>query len=98
MLAKTLLGSVVMVAAMAQPVAAFAAGPDFCRDYAEAAVRQAHEVREIPFCARVVRFDPARWSEDRRGHFEWCRAVPPDVAIAERDARTHHLHECRRHE
>jgi hypothetical protein len=78
-------------------MSAYAGDGDFCRDYTEAAVRQAHEVRETGFCARGITSNPTRWSEDRRVHFEWCRATPRRDAEAERDFRTHYLRECRRH-
>jgi len=65
----------------------------FCRDYATAAVRQAHEAHERFACERGID-NPARWSEDFRVHYNWCRGVAPQLAQSERDIRTHYLNEC----
>jgi hypothetical protein len=77
------------------PMPASAAGPGFCRDYARAAVRQAHVARDFRRCERAVIVNPARWTERWQTHFDWCLGVPPNVANAERAARRIHLEECR---
>jgi len=92
-LAITILGIVLALPMI--PVAARAADEDFCHDYAEAALRQVHELHEIPYCDRDVR-DWARWSDDFHRHFDWCRGVSREEADRERDIRSHHIEECRR--
>lgn len=88
-------GAVLAVAVML-PLSALAAGPNFCRDYARAAIRQSEVARQTPFCARATFRNPARWSLIWRNHFDWCLTVPPGVANGEREARRIHLLECRR--
>ncbi|MGH6980811.1 MAG: hypothetical protein ACREFC_06355 [Stellaceae bacterium] len=85
-------------ATLAPPVGggkALAAGPEFCREYANAAVRQAHRVRESGRCIRAAEINPARWSERFAVHYDWCRGVPAPEANAERAARRIHLERCR---
>jgi hypothetical protein len=74
------------------PLAAQAAPPGFCRDYAAAAVRQVELARAIPACNRGA---GPRWTTDFRVHFQWCLGAGPDVVEAERAARTNWLRHCR---
>jgi hypothetical protein len=74
------------------PLAAQAAGPGFCRDYATAAVRQVELARAIPACNRGA---GPRWTTDFRVHFQWCLGAAPGVVEAERAARTNWLRHCR---
>lgn len=74
------------------PLAARAAPPPFCRDYAAAAVRQVELARAIPACNRGA---GPRWTTDYRVHFDWCLGVGPGVVAAERAARTNWLRACR---
>jgi hypothetical protein len=90
------LSMVAAAAILMIPAAAHAADRGFCRAYTDDALRQAREVRESPFCARAVDYDPARWSFDGRGHYEWCLTMPPQAAEAERYGRSRYLHECHR--
>ena len=71
-----------------------AAGEDFCRDYARAAVRQVRGADMHRRCDWRVDNNPARWSTDWRAHFDWCRGVTREQADAERDARTRTLERC----
>ena len=93
-LVSAMLGAGVFGAAMTSAVGAYAADREFCQAYTQTAVRQAHEAREFR-CLRDVEYNPARWSEDGRGHFDWCRSVPREAAQEERDIRTDHIRECR---
>lgn len=79
--------SLTLVTANAQ-----AAGREFCRDYAVAALRQVHVVMETG-CR--VDADSPRWSTEWNVHFNWCRNVSRDQADDQRDARTHRIRECR---
>ena len=72
--------------------AANAAGPDFCRDYATAAVRQVEVARSVPACNRG---QGARWTAEYRVHFDWCLQTPPPAVEAERAARTNWIRSCR---
>ncbi|THD70610.1 hypothetical protein [Phenylobacterium sp.] len=76
--------------------AARAADRDFCRNYAEAAVRQSRAADEHDRCHRAVRDDPARWSSDIRVHMDWCRDAKIEDADREREARKHVLDDCAR--
>jgi hypothetical protein len=84
-----LLGSAL---AILLPLAAQAASPEFCRDYAIAAVRQVQLERSIPACDRGR---GPRWTSDYRVHFSWCLGAAPAAAMAERAARTNWLRSCR---
>jgi len=90
------LGAIAAAACLAAPLTAHAADRRFCRDYTEEAIDQARAVRENPYCAGAVEYDPARWSFDRRGHFEWCLYMPPEAAERERYERSRYLSECGR--
>jgi hypothetical protein len=74
------------------PLAAQAAPPGFCRDYATAAVRQVELARAIPACNRGA---GPRWTTDFRVHYDWCLGQPPGAVEAERAARTNWLRHCR---
>jgi len=74
------------------PLAAQAAPPPFCRDYAAAAVRQVELARAIPACNRGA---GPRWTTDYRVHFDWCLGAAPGVVAAERETRTNWLRRCR---
>jgi hypothetical protein len=89
---KVLTCTALLTAAMTFAPAAQAAPPDFCRDYAAAAVRQVEAARSIPACNRGV---GPRWTTDYRVHFDWCLGANPGVVEAERNARTNWLRACR---
>jgi hypothetical protein len=74
------------------PLAAQAADPAFCRDYATAAVRQVELAKSVPACNRGV---GARWTIDYRVHFDWCLGAAPGAVEAERNARTNWIRSCR---
>lgn len=82
--------AIVMIFAAVSP--ATAAPPDFCRDYATAAVRQVRLARAIPACDRGT---GPRWTTDYRVHFDWCIGAPPGAVEAERNARTNWIRSCR---
>ena len=73
--------------------AAQAADPGFCRNYANAALRQVDAVRSNPRCSMGA--VGVRWSRLHLVHFNWCLGVPYAVAGRERDARTAYLRRCR---
>ncbi len=75
------------------PFSAHAADPAFCAGYTDAALNQVRAALSSPNCrAGAV---GARWSPDRRVHFDWCRTQPPAAAAAERQVRTDFLRGCR---
>jgi hypothetical protein len=69
-----------------------AADPAFCKQYAQAALKQVRGGLASPACA--VGLQGARWSTDFAVHYEWCVGVSPGAAGAERDARTRQLRAC----
>ena len=84
--------AILAACALAAPPA-FAADPEFCEEYARAAVHQAERARESPYCEHGAH--GPRWSLDYRDHYEWCRGVHRRDAEAERDIRHEHLEACR---
>ena len=84
-----------LISAMAAftPITAQAADPAFCAGYADAALNQVRAALSSPNCAAGAR--GARWSPERRVHFDWCLTQPPGAAAAERVARTEFLRGCR---
>jgi hypothetical protein len=74
------------------PLAAPAAEPGFCRNYATAAVRQVELARAVPACNRGV---GARWTTDYKVHFDWCLGAAVAAVEAERQARTNWIRSCR---
>jgi hypothetical protein len=89
-----LLGALALGTTLMSVGGAYAANPEFCHDYTETALHQSQEAREL-HCRRAIEEDPARWSFDRRGHFDWCVSVPREAAEREREARHEILEECR---
>ena len=79
--------------AVVMPLTAQAADPAFCAGYADAAINQVRVALSNPNCAHGVH--GARWSSERRVHFDWCLMQPPGAAAAERHARTEFLRGCR---
>jgi len=73
--------------------AAQAADPAFCAGYTDAALNQVRSAMSSPNCAAGAR--GARWSPERRVHFDWCLGQPPAAAAAERQVRTEFLRGCR---
>ena len=71
-----------------------AASPGFCRDYAGAALRQVRGAMSHTACYSEVH--GARWSNDWRIHFDWCRGVDRVDAASEREARRETLEDCAR--
>jgi len=71
---------------------ASAAGPDFCRDYARAAIEQSRRAHDVPNCAPGAR--GPRWTMDWRMHFDWCRGADWRAVNSERAARRNYLHYC----
>ena len=89
-----ILGAAVLAAVGTLPVKTYAADPRFCRYYTDLALRQSHQAREMR-CLREFEYNPDRWSEDGRGHFDWCLRVPREYAEQERDIRNDSIRECR---
>jgi hypothetical protein len=69
----------------------------YCRDYARAAIQQAHAARDIGRCHHFIRETPARWSLNYSDHFNWCKSVyGSGENAAERHAREQALNDCSR--
>ncbi len=72
---------------------AFAANPNFCANYARAALNQVRVARHTPPC--MYGANGPRWSPFYRVHFNWCLGVPWQFAAHERAMRTRYLRSCR---
>jgi hypothetical protein len=72
--------------------ASYAAAPDFCEQYAHAAIIQVRGGLNNRSCAGGMQ--GPRWSPEWRVHFDWCRSASFAAAGAERDARTSYLKAC----
>jgi hypothetical protein len=72
--------------------AAHAADPEFCKQYARAALNQVRGGLANPRCAGGLQ--GARWSSDFAVHYEWCLGASFGAAGTERDARTQYLKGC----
>jgi hypothetical protein len=79
---------------LALPTVAAAADPEFCKQYAQAALNQVRTGLSDPICGSVLR--GARWSSEFSVHYELCLGAPPAAAAGERDARTRFLQTCNR--
>ena len=92
---KTSTRMAIVIAALTYfvPLTAQAADPAFCAGYADAALNQVRIAMSSPNCMAGAR--GARWSPERRVHFDWCVGQPPAAAAAERQARTDFLRGCR---
>jgi len=91
---KILTCAVLAAAALALlPPSAKAAPPEFCRDYADAAVNQVRAALANPGCVGGAR--GPRWTPEHRIHFEWCLGQPIPIVESERSARTGFLRACR---
>ena len=89
---RTLIALGLIVSTLA-PMAAHAADPRFCREYAESAVEQARRAQENHWCERDAR--GPRWSMEHRHHFEWCLGSRFEDARREREIRHEILERCR---
>ena len=74
------------------PLAAQAADPASCRDYATAAIRQVRGAVNNPRC--LPGLQGARWSADFQVHYNWCLTANYAAMGTERDARTAYLRSC----
>ena len=75
------------------PGVALAADPDFCRDYARAAISQLRYVQARPQCVKGAQ--GPRWADNERAHYEWCLTVPYHQAQDERTARQTYMAACK---
>jgi len=80
--------------AVLAPVAAQAADPGFCANYAQAAIRQVRGALAHPSC--MPGLQGARWSADYQVHYNWCLGASYGDVGSERDARTAYLRSCAR--
>jgi hypothetical protein len=80
--------------ALGLATSATAASPDFCHDYARAAIDQVHRAQDHRSCHYVFDNGGGRWSGDWHAHFNWCLGVSRDQADGERSARRRALEDC----
>jgi hypothetical protein len=74
--------------------AARAANPEFCANYAQAAINQVRGASNNPTCAPGM--VGTRWSGDYGVHYGWCITAAPQAVAEEREMRTRYLRSCRR--
>jgi hypothetical protein len=91
---KELTRMILLMSALAalMPLAAQAADPASCRDYATAAIRQVRGTLNNPRC--LPGLQGARWSADFQVHYNWCLGASYAAMGSERDARTAYLRGC----
>lgn len=89
---KGLIGATILTSAVALPVAAQAADPTACHDYAVAAIRQVRGALSHPRC--LPGLQGPRWSADEQVHYNWCLTASYAAMGAERDARMAYLRGC----
>ena len=70
-----------------------AAPPDFCQNYAQAAINQVRGALANPGCAASIK--GPRWNPEFQVHYNWCLTQPIPAVEAERGARTGFLRACR---
>ena len=78
-------------AALSTP-AARAADPEFCRDYARAAVEQSERAMNTRGCGHLLH--DGRFSTDFRTHFQWCLEAHRHEADEQRSIRHEELERC----
>jgi hypothetical protein len=84
--------SMAAVVALA-PQPGHAAPPDFCQNYAQAAINQVRGALANPACAASIK--GPRWNPEFQVHYNWCLSQPIPAVEAERGARTGFLRACR---
>jgi hypothetical protein len=82
-----------MGAALLLVPTAQAADPNFCGQYAQAALNQVRGGLANPRCVPGMRGE--RWSSEYRVHYNWCLGASYDAVQKERDLRTGYLQGCR---
>jgi hypothetical protein len=87
------LGTIALKGCAIESTQVRAANPDFCRDYANAAVNQACAAWNNWRCRRGA--EPPRWSTAWRDHYNWCLGAYWENARREREFRREHLERCR---
>ena len=68
---------------------------EFCRHYADDAVREARVAHDHGRCFRFIQDNPARWSMNGRQHFDWCMANGGHGTREESRARHYAIERCR---
>ena len=96
-MSNPLAGGIALAAVMFSLAAGYAGAADreYCRDYAQTALRQVRGASRHPRCAALM-VDAARWSPEFRDHFQWCLQVSKDTATDQRAARHRTLAACAR--
>lgn len=90
---KFIAASSIAALAVVTPLSTQAAPPDFCHNYAVAAMNQLRAALANPGCAGGAH--GPRWVPNERIHFQWCRTQPIPMVESERGARTAYLRACR---
>ena len=82
---------VALVAVSAASVVATAADSFACQDYAESAILQYKDMKNVKGCKRA---DDGRWHADFNKHKSWCLKASENLLDRERRARAQYLVNC----
>ena len=85
-------GAMVLLFCTIGPISVLSANPDFCRDYANAAVDQTRAASDGWRCRAAPL--PPRWSTNWRDHYDWCLGTRWEYVRREREIRHDHLLRC----
>ena len=75
-------------------IEAKAASEGRCRQYAQSAVNDYNQLRNIPKCSKLRPQDTVRWHPQFKRHFDWCRTAQDAWLIDEANKRDELLLDC----
>ena len=75
------------------PLAAHAADPTYCQQYAQAAIVQVQAALAVGTCSPGAQ--GPRWSTSPQFHFKWCLLQAPQAVAREAANRTGFIRSCR---
>jgi hypothetical protein len=65
-----------------------------CREYANSALGDYRQLRNIPKCSKLIPQDTARWQPQFKAHFNWCRTAVTAALNSETSKRDQLLLSC----
>src|SRR5262245_50008119 len=65
-----------------------------CREYANSALRDYQQLRNIPQCSKLRPKDTVRWHPQSKLHFDWCRTADTAALNSETSQRDRLLVSC----
>ena len=82
-----------VIPGLQQTMPVFETKEAFCREYAETAVQQYHEINNN-WCSLSYLFEPWRWHGNMKEHYDWCLTATPEQQQAENDERLKRMDLC----